>query len=566
MAAGEYGLNGAISIKRKPAIEATPMTLADVDMKPHPEYGLPLFHCKTLLANLTPASCAANYGNAAQGEGCHSCHGCAVGSYHRQLATSPAKADCHARKEAERREKARSALGLACIRCGKSNKTATRLVGRMRLHDHHSICTSCFNRQREVVTGLNSKGVAPKKHAHLKPATVVIINERDLSETLDIGLRSSRSECERYVERALKGTALLTVLIDGKVVMPGAPESPLYRHISESVSRPEPRHTANCVTHRAIDGKLLGLPVACDRKAAEAVEDELQIGIAHQYKAAKADRVPMSFRKMHARTTWLPAMSYEEDAEYRRWLEDNDDTPSCKPVNIGTPDRATQGQEYSNDSPDMYPLSGLDEIRDFWGSTEELVRFLLDDPAVAQPVTDDFDANLTWAGKTLAQWSTSTGTPVGTLARRMVETGTPFPSAPKAIRRAPAHCEPTVESKPIAESGASADSAQPVMEPVREPNDGGRWESDGGMSTTPSLLVPLLHKTAIPAPTERAAVPTPKRERKSKAVHRSEPNAQTKKKPGNLNTVATPAAVGSRALMIAFRLGVADIVAPKRTS
>lgn len=51
-----------------------------------------------------------------------------------------------------------------CVRCRRDGTTAgTRLIGRLRLVRAHTICVSCFNREKEVLVGKNSKGARPKK-------------------------------------------------------------------------------------------------------------------------------------------------------------------------------------------------------------------------------------------------------------------------------------------------------------------------------------------------------------------------------------------------------------------
>ena len=51
-----------------------------------------------------------------------------------------------------------------CCRCRRDGTTqGTRLIGKLRLVRAHSICVSCFNREKEVIAGRNSKGAKPKK-------------------------------------------------------------------------------------------------------------------------------------------------------------------------------------------------------------------------------------------------------------------------------------------------------------------------------------------------------------------------------------------------------------------
>ena len=55
-----------------------------------------------------------------------------------------------------------------CLRCRRSGReSASRLIGRMRLIRQHTICVSCYNREREVLRGRNAKGAPPRKWAGL---------------------------------------------------------------------------------------------------------------------------------------------------------------------------------------------------------------------------------------------------------------------------------------------------------------------------------------------------------------------------------------------------------------
>jgi hypothetical protein len=55
-----------------------------------------------------------------------------------------------------------------CVRCRRDGTTqGTRLIGKLRLVRAHSVCVSCFNREKEVLAGRNSKGAKPKKWSGL---------------------------------------------------------------------------------------------------------------------------------------------------------------------------------------------------------------------------------------------------------------------------------------------------------------------------------------------------------------------------------------------------------------
>jgi hypothetical protein len=69
--------------------------------------------------------------------------------------------------------------GLYCVRCRRSGRDQdSRLVGRMRLVRGHSICVSCFNREREVLKGANAKGAKPKKWKHLFYARIGLVSDK----------------------------------------------------------------------------------------------------------------------------------------------------------------------------------------------------------------------------------------------------------------------------------------------------------------------------------------------------------------------------------------------------
>jgi len=112
--------------------------------------------------------------------------------------------------------------GLACVRCERTSTTATRVIGRLRLVLHHTICISCFNRQREILAGSNSKGARPVKWAGLKP-TVITIKESRKKRREDIGLTMGYGEAKRHAERRWPECELLKVEIDGEIVEPVEP-------------------------------------------------------------------------------------------------------------------------------------------------------------------------------------------------------------------------------------------------------------------------------------------------------------------------------------------------------
>lgn len=109
---------------------------------------------------MTAGSCAKNFAaapEAAKSGRLQGCIDCPVGAAHSGVppTTKPAPAPLTYRS--------------ACLRCRRSGQEATsRLLGRMRLVRGHSICVSCYNREREVLQGANAKGAKPKKWSGLR--------------------------------------------------------------------------------------------------------------------------------------------------------------------------------------------------------------------------------------------------------------------------------------------------------------------------------------------------------------------------------------------------------------
>jgi hypothetical protein len=110
---------------------------------------------------MSPEACARNYRSAPdaiRSGRLEACLGCAIGRRHagEQVHTVPASATTAARAKP------------ACLRCRRSGREhSSRLIGRMRLIREHTICVSCYNREREVLRGKNAKGAPPRKWAGL---------------------------------------------------------------------------------------------------------------------------------------------------------------------------------------------------------------------------------------------------------------------------------------------------------------------------------------------------------------------------------------------------------------
>ncbi|WP_429555811.1 hypothetical protein [Paraburkholderia sp. MM5477-R1] len=271
-------------------------------------YGLKqrVFDCERISAQVTQEQCAASYLRNNIGSGCHSC---SIG--HHFSGGAPIAEDRHSAVN--------KSLGLSCIRCERSGHDAMRFVGRFRLTRKHTICVSCLNRELECVKGSNSKGAAPCKWAHLKHATITIENEAGEWQTLDIGLRAGRGECERYVARVHPGCSLVEVFIGGRAVQPSEVDpTPVEWYGAAS------RKARETVARKH---KPKPLPVASDREAARNIDasfataakpvdwDDRETPL--YARSAPSDESDADSSRQARRCGWLPPTSEEHDAAYR---------------------------------------------------------------------------------------------------------------------------------------------------------------------------------------------------------------------------------------------------------
>jgi len=195
-------------VKRATILPAFTQTLAEVHFHPHADFAsIQVFTCDRLSCVLTKEACAANYTRA---NAPLSCKGCKIGVAH--AAGDTPTMDRHALSAI--------ANSQSCIRCERDGRTATRYIGRFRLVRDFTLCINCFNRQREVERGANAKGAKPVKWAHLQQATITIEDAAGDWKTLDIGLRSSRAECERYVARIHPGSVIVECFMSGTAMPP----------------------------------------------------------------------------------------------------------------------------------------------------------------------------------------------------------------------------------------------------------------------------------------------------------------------------------------------------------
>jgi hypothetical protein len=114
--------------------------------------GIEMFRCDRWRATMSVANCAARWQqqrNAAV-EDRSACYGCATGA-------------CHAGEEPARRSRIFS--WPICPRCRRL--TMRRMIGNRR-------CINCYNREREFVSGRNSKGRPPRK-LRLVPARIGLV-------------------------------------------------------------------------------------------------------------------------------------------------------------------------------------------------------------------------------------------------------------------------------------------------------------------------------------------------------------------------------------------------------
>ncbi|MGY6161850.1 hypothetical protein [Paraburkholderia strydomiana] len=194
------------------------------------------------------------------------------------------------RADSNRHQRAAEHQRLSCVRCQRSNANGSEsFLGRIRMIVGRQICISCWNREREVMKGSNSKDAMPVKWAHLRPATLTI--EQDgKQKTISAGLRTRRAECERLVAQAHPGATLVECFIDGKAVQFGEdePEVSVSRKALEGakVRKVKPRPVASVADG---DGDEFGyrvptstrkpnnakpLPVASDAEAFSNDDDE----------------------------------------------------------------------------------------------------------------------------------------------------------------------------------------------------------------------------------------------------------------------------------------------------
>ena len=216
----DFDLNHGI--KRAAGLPIVVMQVADVVLRPNPEYpSLQQFNCSALRASISVEACKANYINE---EGPMACRGCAVGRHHAGVDNERGKIAILNDKHANRHARAQAAKGLSCVRCMRDgSEEGSRFISWLRLINHGTTCISCYNRARESKTGgLNSKGAAIRKWANCLFPTSLVIKTPKGPETIDIGVTTGPSEARRHAER--RGFELVEIIFDGVVATAGTPD------------------------------------------------------------------------------------------------------------------------------------------------------------------------------------------------------------------------------------------------------------------------------------------------------------------------------------------------------
>lgn len=428
------------------AVLPVPMRVADVSLRPLEAYPeISVFRCSPLAADIQPSACKANF----LSQKSMSCRGCPIGLMHAAM-TERTAVHILNDQNAGLHERTAAKNSLPCIRCEKSAKTNSRLVGAMRIVSGGTICVSCYNRQREIERGgLNWKGGRCVKWAHLQQATITIEDGAGEWSTLDIGLRSGRGECERYVARIHPGCTLIEAFIGGESIPSGAVDPiPTDWH---PASQRAPQAAAAARKPKA-------LPVATEHDF-EPDDDETPVApiIAEPVDASNALDPESVEAHWNLTADGLP--------EFIEWLTDGWPvapfarvTATAQPVEVAQP--VTDDSEWTGVI-----------VRDGRGVEYDIAKAAAQFEVAPEKIAAEFgipsNADMVFAGKTLAEWSERTGEVVNVMAARMVETGTPFAPAPKAIRPPPS-APATVAPVEVAEP-AAAPEPEPTPEPVVQP-------------------------------------------------------------------------------------------------
>lgn len=162
-----------------------------VQYEESPDYpGVRLFRCEALKANLTPTACARNSAAKATIQ----CNACAIGEIH----TSECLPQPVAKREWRRLPYRGVEPARRCVRCSSAT---FRLLG-------GTLCVSCYNRERELRVGANSKGVQPKKAAELLHRAVCLVELKGDALLLELEYCTGRNEAKEVIKRRWPGARL----------------------------------------------------------------------------------------------------------------------------------------------------------------------------------------------------------------------------------------------------------------------------------------------------------------------------------------------------------------------
>lgn len=218
-----------VAVLRQHAIH----TVSNDSVELHEMEGMPgimVFRCDRLHLELMPTSCARSYRTPRN----EACVDCPIGARHeretqpksepqKRSDTLPSSDALREKSDIRDRLSRRAALhstdsqsaALSCIRCQKTSMTNERLIGRMRLLRQHTICVSCYNREREIRIGANAKGGRPKVWAGKLLETRLVYVEAGAQKRIAIGLTMGVDEAQRYAARVHPSVRVVGVLIGG---------------------------------------------------------------------------------------------------------------------------------------------------------------------------------------------------------------------------------------------------------------------------------------------------------------------------------------------------------------
>ncbi len=187
----------------------------------------PVFQCSRLRAAITPQSCA-KFHSAARYDPCVECP---IGAAHAKTFGLQQPTRRVARESTD--TSPAPLLRLRCVRC---ERPARRLIG-------PHLCASCFNRQRETLSGVNAKGTKPCEVASGLHRVAALVEGQ---VTMQVGssvlapeirrvaggaliqtVATGRAEVERWLAAAQSGTRLVDIEVGPNLAVAyGWPPSP----------------------------------------------------------------------------------------------------------------------------------------------------------------------------------------------------------------------------------------------------------------------------------------------------------------------------------------------------